>query len=101
MPEIIELTEKILPESCFVFKHSTRCPISTAAAEVVKSATLNMPLYWINVVEQRDLSNWIAEEYSIQHESPQFLMLVDGKVTEILNHGSIQREALEDFNSPS
>jgi bacillithiol system protein YtxJ len=91
---IHELKEKKLPETCYVFKHSTRCPISSVAAEVVKSSESKLahPLYWVNVVEQRELSNWIAEEYSAQHQSPQLLMIVDGKVSGNWTHQAIRPE---------
>ncbi len=91
---IHELAKKELPDTCYVFKHSTRCPISTAAAEVVISseAKLAHPLYWINVIEQREFSNWVAEEYHTQHQSPQLLLIVDGKVSGNWTHQAIQPE---------
>ena len=39
MSEIINLEDKNLPESCYVFKHSTVCPISFGAADEVKAAS--------------------------------------------------------------
>ena len=50
---IIELTEKKLPESCYIFKNSTACPVSFRAADEVKAHTFDMPLYWIDVIENR------------------------------------------------
>lgn len=91
---IIELDKKELPLTCYVFKHSTRCPISTNAAEVVKSVanSLKTPLYWINVIEQRDLSNWIAEEYKAQHQSPQLLKIENGVVVKNTTHQGIKED---------
>jgi len=91
---IIELSKKELPETCYVFKHSTRCPISSAAAEVVRTshAKLSHPLFWINVVEQRDLSDWVAEKYNAEHESPQLLLIENGKVTRNWTHQAIRAD---------
>jgi bacillithiol system protein YtxJ len=91
--EIIPLEDKSLPDNCFVFKHSTRCPISTAAAAFVRQASFGMPLYWVNVVEQRELSKWIAEQYQVRHESPQLLRIEGGAVAGNWTHSAIARDA--------
>ena len=61
MANIIDLQETNLPNNCYVFKHSTACPVSFSAADEVKAASqsksFDLPLYWINVREQRELSN--------------------------------------------
>jgi bacillithiol system protein YtxJ len=95
---IQELHEKKLPETCYVFKHSTRCPISSRAAEVVKGSEDVLPhtLYWINVVEQRELSNWVAEEYGAQHQSPQLLLIREGKVAGNWTHGAIKADIFQE-----
>lgn len=91
MPTIISLSEKQLPDECFVFKHSTRCPVSAAAAQEVRSGEFDQPLYWINVVEQRELSNWVAERYKVPHQSPQLIRIRGGEPSAVLNHGQIRR----------
>ena len=91
---IINLTEKSLPETCFVFKHSTQCPISTEAADEVRSVESRLPVYWINVIEQRDLSNWVEDVYGVRHESPQLLLIENGVVKESWSHRKVKRELL-------
>lgn len=91
MTQIIDMTTASLPERCFVFKHSTACRISTSAATEVREAQTEIPIYWVNVIEQRPLSNWIAEHYGIQHESPQLLLIDEGKVKASWSHRAIQR----------
>ena len=95
MGGIIDLTGKNLPPACFVFKHSTRCPVSRRAAEEVRGLSWDPPLYWISVVEQRELSNWVAEEYGTRHESPQLLRIEEGRVRSVWNHREITRENIE------
>ena len=90
MATIIDLKEKSLPSDCYVFKHSTACPISRAAADEVRAATLALPVYWINVIQQRDLSNWLADTYRIRHQSPQLLLFASGEVTKVWSHYEIK-----------
>ena len=90
MATIIDLKEKSLPGDCYVFKHSTACPVSRMAADEVRVAELPLPVYWINVIQQRDLSNWLADTYRIRHESPQLLLLASGKVAKVWTHYEIK-----------
>lgn len=92
MSQIIEFTDKNLPKDCYIFKHSTACPISFAAANEVKLAKLSLPLYWINVIEERPASNWVAETYKVTHQSPQLILIENGKVTSSWSHGEIKKE---------
>lgn len=89
MGEIISLTAEELPADCYVFKHSTQCGRSAAAAAAVKAHSFPLPLYWINVIEQRPLSNWVAAGFQVAHESPQLLALRGGKVVKVWNHSAI------------
>jgi bacillithiol system protein YtxJ len=92
---IIALQEKTLPASCLVFKHSTACGVSARAAKEVEALQTDLPIYWVNVREQRDLSNWIAETYHVTHESPQLILLSDGKAAKTWNHFQVNREVIE------
>ncbi len=90
MSTIVPLKEKSLPENCLVFKHSTTCPISASAAEEVRGLTTTLPVMWINVREQRELSNWVAETYGVVHESPQLILMRDGKPAQVWSHYDVK-----------
>lgn len=92
MGSIIRLNETSLPATCFVFKNSTSCPVSARAADIVRNATYDTPLYWIDVIEQRAISNWVAEIYKVKHESPQLLLIANGQVVQVWSHGRISSE---------
>jgi bacillithiol system protein YtxJ len=83
------LEAQSLPENCYIFKHSTQCPRSATAAEAVEMQSWELPLYWINVIEQRTISNWVEATYGVRHESPQLLALRGGEVVGHLNHQAI------------
>jgi bacillithiol system protein YtxJ len=91
MSTIIPLGEKSLPPACYVFKHSTTCGISAGAAREVRTMTTDLPIYWINVREQRELSDWVAQTYSVTHESPQLILIRDGKAQQVWNHYDVNR----------
>jgi bacillithiol system protein YtxJ len=91
MSTIIPMSEKVLPADCFVFKHSTTCGISAGAAREVRAMTTDLPIYWVNVREQRELSNWVAETYAVVHESPQLILLKDGKPLKVWDHYDVHR----------
>ena len=73
----------------YVFKHSSTCGISVTAKEHVDKFAETHDVYLIIVQEQRDISNQIAENYAVKHESPQFLQIKEGKVVCVLNHDEI------------
>ncbi len=78
-----------LPADCYVYKHSTACPVSAAAAQVVESTAFDLPVYWVDVIEQRKLSNQVAKRYGVRHESPQLLKIERGAATTVLSHHHI------------
>jgi len=92
---IIPLNEKSLPAECLVFKHSTTCGVSARAAKEVEALQTDLPIYWVNVREQRELSNWIALVYQVTHESPQLILLSSGKPAKVWNHLQVNRDLVE------
>lgn len=55
-----------------LLKHSLTCPISGSANQAYESFSeqSEMPLYRLYVQDSRELSNYIAKKYKVQHESP-------------------------------
>lgn len=67
-----------------VLKHSTRCPISSFAHReyieyVPGAAERGVTCAMILVVEDRAVSLELAERVGVRHESPQAILLRDGK----------------------
>ena len=68
----------------FLFKHSTTCPVSSAAYREVdgylkgESGVDQPEVYLVKVIESRPVSNAIATLTGITHQSPQ-LILVDAE----------------------
>ncbi|MEJ7766230.1 MAG: bacillithiol system redox-active protein YtxJ [Chitinophagaceae bacterium] len=66
-----------------IFKHNTTCSISKSVRkqfeqEADSIAKLNA-VYFLDLLAHRDISDNIAEQFSVQHESPQLLLISRGK----------------------
>jgi bacillithiol system protein YtxJ len=64
-----------------IFKHSTRCSISSVALQRLQkvSQPSDIDFYFLDLIAYRSLSNKISEVFGIYHESPQVLVVRDGK----------------------
>lgn len=76
-----------------IFKHSTRCSVSRMAKRSVEfDAELlpdNVPAYFLDLIQYRDLSNLIAEKWNVRHESPQVLLIHNQKCIYHASHNEI------------
>ncbi len=79
-----------------IFKHSTRCSISSVAkSRLEKSKTKNeVSFYYLDLLTYRTLSNTIAARFRIEHESPQILVIKEGKCVYDESHMSIDMEEI-------
>src|ERR1700744_3312652 len=71
------------PGYSLIFKHSTRCAISIMAKrrfemDMDKLPT-DIPLYFLDLIQYREISKQVAEDFHVYHESPQLLLIKDGK----------------------
>lgn len=79
-----------------ILKHSTQCPVSaTAYEEVVKfEENSDADVFFLKVIECRDLSNYIEAKTGIKHESPQVLLMKDKKIVWDASHGKITEDEI-------
>ena len=65
-------------QSVLIFKHSTRCSISRFALKQFESEfDLHDKIapYYLDLLNHRDISNELAFQFKVQHQSPQILLL--------------------------
>lgn len=88
------------PHGVLIFKHSTRCAISSMAYQRLnrnwKMAEEDLPVYYLDILRHRDISGAVAEKFGIQHESPQALLIKDGECVYNSSHSAIQPEVIEE-----
>ena len=53
--------------------------------------------YFLDLLEHRDISNAIAERFDVVHQSPQIIVIKDGKAIYDTSHESIDARKLETF----
>lgn len=80
----------------YLLKHSIACPISARGQMefVGLEGDGDPPLYAVVVQYARDVSDYLAEQLGVQHETPQALLIKDGEAVDVKSHGDIRVAAL-------
>lgn len=81
-----------------IFKHSTSCFISKTVLKnfekEINSLDQKPELYYLDLLAHRAISNKIAADLEIRHESPQFLVIENGKVVSNASHQHISADQI-------
>ncbi len=87
--EQIKDASKIQP--VVIFKHSTRCSISNMAKSRLEREykAEHLPFYYLDLIRYRSISNKIADDFKVHHESPQILLIKNGECTYEESHNGI------------
>jgi len=82
-----------------VFKHSTRCSISSAALDRMERKWEQffpeVPVFFLDLLANRSLSNQIADHSGVRHESPQLLVFKQGKCIGHWSHFEIAPDRIQ------
>ncbi|MEL7161588.1 MAG: bacillithiol system redox-active protein YtxJ [Bacteroidota bacterium] len=94
LDDVNTLIDRSLVVPCLILKHSTRCPISSMA---MRRLEMNWDLedgqvetYYLDLIRYREVSNYVASTFGVQHESPQALLIKDGSCTYDASHLDIR-----------
>ena len=81
-----------------IFKHSTRCSISAVALQRMQKMPqpADIDFYFLDLIANRSLSNKIAAEFKVPHESPQVLLIKDGQCIYEESHMGISMHEIVD-----
>ncbi len=88
--QFLQLLESERPFA--IFKHSTRCSISSMAKNRLESSwkiNEDLPVYYLDLIQFRNVSNLIAEKTGVTHQSPQLIVIKNGKATYNASHNGI------------
>lgn len=82
-----------------IFKHSTRCSISSAALGRIERKWKSddekkVAPYFLDLIKNRDVSQAIATHYSVEHQSPQILVIDNGACVFSETHFDITYDSL-------
>lgn len=97
--EIVDLSNE---KAVLIFKHSTRCSISRYALKQFENEfdlEEKITPYFLDLLNHRDVSNEIANRFDVFHQSPQILLIRNGKAIFSTSHDDIDAKFLERFTT--
>jgi bacillithiol system protein YtxJ len=93
--EIMDLSHE---QPVAIFKHSTRCSISRMALKQFENEfdlEGRVTPYFLDLLNHRDISNEIATRFEVYHQSPQLLLIKEGKSIYDASHSDIDAVELK------
>ena len=79
-----------------IFKHSTRCSISTMAKSRLERNEQpdSGDFYFLDLLKYRSISDQIATEFAVTHQSPQILLIKNTECVYEESHSGIQMDEI-------
>lgn len=97
--QLDQLVEESKSQYVLIFKHSTRCGISRFSLNNFESEFKPDPskvsLYFLDILNNRALSNAVASRFDVVHQSPQVLLIRNTNIIYAESHGRISAEDLQ------
>ena len=89
-----EIKKRSIEKPQVIFKHSTRCSISSMAKSRLERAIepTGIEFNYLDLIAHRNISSQIAELFQVEHASPQILVIKDGKCVYDESHNSISMD---------
>ena len=95
LDELVALSQE---QAVVIFKHSTRCSISRMALKQFENefdfSDLVQP-YFLDLISFREVSNEIAARFGVVHQSPQLILIKEGKAVYDVSHSDIDAGTLK------
>jgi len=81
-----------------IFKHSLTCGTSAMAMEEIQNlancADLDADISIVRIQEAREVSRAIEQQLGVRHESPQVVLVIDGRVVWHASHFRVMAAAI-------
>ena len=91
--DLNKAVEESATKKVAIFKHSTSCFISKTVLKnferEVANSDKDVSYYFLDLLAHRNISNKIADQFDVNHQSPQLIVLENGKATKNASHQSI------------
>ncbi len=98
--QLEQIAQDSIQKPQLIFKHSTRCSISAAAKHRLESDLTrlksHMEIHFLDLLLFRDVSNAVSERFGVHHESPQIILVHNGRSVLDLSHYDIMPGAIVD-----
>ncbi len=93
--QIKQIKNQSKKEPIAIFKHSTRCGISSMVIKRFVSSfdeeLKDFKVYYLDLLNYREISNEIGYEFQVLHQSPQLLVIKNGEAIAHASHYDIAR----------
>jgi len=87
--------------SVLIFKDSTRCGISKMVIKqfekLFTEENQHLKVYYLDLLNYRDISNEIAVKFQVMHQSPQLIVVRNGTAVHHASHNDITQVNLTRF----
>ena len=96
--QLAQINEQSTQQPVIIFKHSTRCSISSMAKSRLEreNAPEKALFYYLDLIKYRNISNKIATDYAVHHESPQILLIKNGDCVYEETHNGINMQDIKE-----
>ncbi len=96
--DIDAIKEASFAQPQLIFKHSTRCSISSMAKSRLERATpaANTDFHYLDLIAHRNISSLIADTFDVAHESPQVLLIKKGECIYDESHSGISMDEISE-----
>jgi bacillithiol system protein YtxJ len=101
--QLEEINKASFDTPVMIFKHSTRCSISSSALNRVErnwnneQDDIKVKPYYLDLIAYRNISNEIAKKWDIEHQSPQVLVIKNGTCIYTETHMGINYDEIINF----
>jgi bacillithiol system protein YtxJ len=99
--QLEEIKQTSKTEYVFIFKHSTRCSISSIVLKrfeaLFKAEHQELKVYYLDLLKHRNISDEIGDTFQVVHQSPQLIILKNGISVQNASHYDITNTELSTF----
>jgi bacillithiol system protein YtxJ len=101
--QLSKIREESKEKPVLIFKHSTRCSISSMAWNRIERSwnaedSEKISPYFLDLISYREISDAIAHEFNVAHASPQVIVIKNGEAIYDNSHMGINYKEIMDFS---
>jgi bacillithiol system protein YtxJ len=101
LEQIDTIKEESKAEAIFIFKHSTRCGISSAVIRQFEKkfdeTMQQTKVYYLDLLSYRNVSNEVGYTFQVLHQSPQLLVIKNETAVAKASHYDINAVNLHEY----
>lgn len=96
--QVTEAIQASYEKPVVLFKHSTRCSISSVALSRINSSSAeicrDVECYFLDLLKFRNISDNVSETLDVEHASPQIIVIKNGVCVYDASHNAIRPEEI-------